>query len=181
MRMWTKTLAAALVLVALGGAAIYHVYGQSPAASESATLRGTTIAIGYYAPSVRGRQIFGAGGLLSTDPTYPVWRAGANAATSFTTSGDLMIGGLNVPAGSYTLYVSVQDPDAWQLIVNRETGQWGRSYDASLDLGRVPMTMSTPPALVEKLRYSIADDGGGKGTLRLAWEQRAGSVTLTVK
>jgi hypothetical protein len=34
----------------------------------------------YGAPSVRGRQIFGDGGLVSKDWTYPVWRAGANAA-----------------------------------------------------------------------------------------------------
>jgi hypothetical protein len=173
--------AIAIAAVAVVGAATYHVYGGSPAATAAAILDGKTIEVRYYAPSVRGRQIFGRGGLLSTDPTYPVWRAGANAATSLTTSGALMIGGLNVPAGGYTLYVNVQDPDAWELIINRETGQWGRSYDASQDLGRVKMTMSTPPMLVERLRYSISDDEGGTGTLRLAWERRAGSVTLAVK
>jgi hypothetical protein len=168
------------VLVA-AGAAVYHVYGQSPSATASATLNGRAIEIRYSAPSVRGRQIFGPGKLLSTDPTYPVWRAGANAATTLTTTGDVTIGDLVVPAGKYTLYVNVQDPNAWELIVNRETGQWGRSYDASEDLGRVKMAMSTPPALVERLRYSIDDDGGGKGTLSLAWERRVGSVTLTAK
>jgi hypothetical protein len=172
-----SVLALAIVIAA---AAVYHIYGQSPSATASATLSGTTIEIDYSAPSVRGRQIFGSNGLLSTDPTYPVWRAGANAATTLKTSGDLVLGGLNVPAGTYTLYVNVRDPNAWELIVNRETGQWGRSYDASEDLGRVKMAMSTPPALVEMLRYSISDDGGGKGTLRLAWERQVASVTLAV-
>jgi hypothetical protein len=177
----TKLVVAAVALVAIGAAAVYHVYGKSPSATASATLNGTTIEIRYSAPSVRGRQIFGAGGLLSTDPTYPVWRAGANAATTMMTTGDVTIGDLAVPAGTYTLYVNVQDPNAWELIVNRETGQWGRSYDISDDLGRVKMAMATPPALVERLRYSIDDEGGGKGTLRLAWERREGTVSVSRK
>ncbi|MGH9481332.1 MAG: DUF2911 domain-containing protein [Terriglobales bacterium] len=45
---------------------------------------------------MRGRQIFGPGGLLSHDPNYPVWRAGANAATAFHTDADLMLGDLHV-------------------------------------------------------------------------------------
>ena len=169
------------VVAALAGAALYHIYGQSPTATTSAMFAGTRIDICYYAPSVRGRQVFGPGGVISSDPTYPIWRAGANAATTLTTTGDLMIGDLHVPAGTYTVYVNVEDPDAWELIVNRETGQWGRSYDASEDLGRVEMAMSTPPALVEMLQYSIDDDGGSQGTLRLAWEQRVGSVRLSAK
>jgi hypothetical protein len=177
----TKLAAVALALIALAGAAAYHVYGQSPSATASTTLAGNMIEVRYSAPSVRGRQIFGPGGLLSHDPTYPVWRAGANAATTLTTTGNMTIGGLEVPAGRYTLYVNVQDPNAWELIVNRETGQWGRSYDASADLGRVKMAMSTPSATVEMLRYSIGDDGGGKGTLSLAWERQVGAVTLTAK
>jgi hypothetical protein len=171
----------AVAIVVFAGAAAYHIYGQSPAAMASATIGGARIDIRYSAPSVRGRQIFGPNGLLSQDPTYPVWRAGANAATTLQTSGDITIGGLTVPAGTYTLYVNVADPNAWELIVSRETGQWGRSYDASKDLGRVKMTMSKLPELVEMLRYSLSDDGGGNGTLRLAWERRAGAVTLTAK
>jgi hypothetical protein len=61
--------------------------------------------IRYAAPSVRGRQIFGEGGLLSRDPMYPAWRAGANSATSSHTDADLDVGGLSVPKGEYTLYV----------------------------------------------------------------------------
>src|SRR5215469_16076835 len=102
----------------------------SPAAKASATLAGTRITIKYGAPSLRGRQIFGDGGVVSTDWTYPVWRAGANAATTLTTGADLSIGGLYVPAGTYTLYVLVRDPQDWQLIMNRQTRQGGHIYNA---------------------------------------------------
>src|SRR5512137_2681961 len=61
----------------------------SPPAEATVTIAGKTITIKYSAPSVRGRQIFGDGGLISKDRTYPVWRLGANAATALTTDGDL--------------------------------------------------------------------------------------------
>src|SRR5689334_6207100 len=76
---------------------------DSPAATASVAVNGKTISIKYSAPSVRGRVIFGAGNLVSKDPTYPIWRAGANAATLLQTDTDLMIGTLAVPKGSYSL------------------------------------------------------------------------------
>src|SRR5207245_564509 len=82
-------------------------------------------------------------------------RAGANAAATLRTAAALDVGGLAVPNGSYSLYVWVKDPNAWELIVNKETGQSGLDYNAKLDLGRVKMTMSKPPALVEKLKYTL--------------------------
>jgi hypothetical protein len=153
----------------------------SPAATASLALNGKTIDIRYSAPSVRGRRIFGDGGLLSQDPTYPAWRAGANAATSLRTAGDLDIGGLAVPAGAYTLYAWIKDPNAWELIINKQTGQWGLSYDASLDLGRVKMTMAKPPAPVETLKYTLTDKGAGKGELRLEWESHVATVPIAAK
>jgi len=153
----------------------------SPPDQASIAVAGKKIVIRYSAPSVRGRRIFGDGGLLSQDPTYPAWRAGANSATVFHTDADLDIGGLNVPKGDYTLYVWVKDPNAWELIINKETGQWGLTYDKSRDHGRVKMTMSKPPALVERLKYSLTDQGGNKVKLELAWENHAASVPITVK
>ena len=170
-----------LAVVVLLTATASVVRAQSPAATATGVINGKTIAVRYSAPSVRGRQIFGAGGLLSRDPTYPAWRAGANAATTLTTDADLLVGNVAVPKGTYTLYAWVQNPDAWDLIISRQTGQWGLSYDPKQDVGRVKMTMSKPPALVETLKYSIADTGAGKGELRLEWEHRVASVPITVK
>src|SRR5512135_2535160 len=117
----------------------------SPGAKASATIAGKPITIRYGAPSVRGRQIFGEGGLISKDKTYPVWRAGANSATAFHTDANLEIKGLSVPAGDYTLYI-LPTVTPWQLIINKQTGQWGLTYNQGQDLGRVPMDMSKPAA-----------------------------------
>lgn len=154
---------------------------QSPARNSTATISGKAVRIDYSAPSVRGRQIFGAGGLLSKDPTYPVWRAGANAATTLKTDAALDLGGLRVPAGTYTLYVNVGDPAAWELIVSKQTGQWGLDYDAKQDLGRVKMTMSAPAAPVETLRWAVQDKGNGAGELRLEWERHTGTVAVRIQ
>jgi hypothetical protein len=174
----TKTI---LMTVAVVAAAATAVWAQSPPATTTVTVAGKNLSVRYSAPSVRGRKIFGDGGLLSRDPTYPAWRAGANSATTFHTDADLDVGGLAVPKGTYTLYVWVKDPDNWQLIINKQTGQWGLNYAASQDLGRVKMTMSKPPAPVETLRYTLTDQGSGKVELKLAWEQHAATVPMTIK
>jgi hypothetical protein len=170
-----------VMTAALLAAAATDVWAQSPPASANVSVAGKSISVRYSAPSVRGRKIFGDGGLLSRDPTYPAWRAGANSATTFHTDADLDLGGLHVPKGTYTLYVWVQDPAAWQLIVSKQTGQWGLSYAPSQDLGRVKMTMAKPPALVETLNYALTDQGSNKVELKLAWEQHVATVPITVK
>jgi hypothetical protein len=155
----------------------------SPPATASASIGGKTINITYSSPRVKGRagHLFTKDGQIGNDPTYPVWRAGANSATKLHTDGDIQIGDLAVPAGDYTLYVDISDADNWVLVVNKQTGQWGTKYDKSQDLGRVKMTMSAPPSLVENLKYTLVDNGGGSGSLTLAWENKSGSVPIGAK
>jgi hypothetical protein len=161
------------------GAVICSAQGKkavaSPPAETSVTINGKQIAIKYSAPSMRGRKIFGG-----LEPYGKVWRAGANAATSLHTDADLQIGSLTVPKGDYTLFVWL-DPDQWQLIVNKQTGQWGLSYDQSQDLGRVPMKMSKPSAPVETYKMTLSKEGADMGMLKLAWENTIASVTFGVK
>ncbi len=175
LRTFPVSLAIALV------ATPFLMTAQSPPAQASVSVGGKKINIQYSAPSVRGRKIFGDGGVLSQDPTYPVWRAGANSATAFHTDGDLDIGGVNIPKGNYTLYISVKNPEAWELIFSKETGQWGLSYNPSMDLGRVKMTMSKPAATVEVLKYTLTEKGGNKAELRAEWERHVATVPITVK
>ena len=155
---------------------------KSPAATETATIAGKAITITYSSPGVKGRDgnIFTKDGLIGNDPTYPVWRAGANCATKLHTDGDITIGGLAVPEGDYTLYVDISDPDNWVLVVNTQTGQWGTVYDKTKDLGRVKMTMTKPLAMVENLKYTLTNLGGTTGKLTLEWENHSASVLLAV-
>ena len=153
----------------------------SPPAKATATIGGHEVTISYSAPGVKGREgkIFTKDGLISHNPHYPVWRAGANSATTLHSDGDLMIGDINVPKGDYTLFVDISDPDQWSLIVNKKTGEWGLAYDGTQDVGRTKMRMAKPSAMIENLVYTIKDDGGGKGTITLGWEDHEASVSVT--
>jgi hypothetical protein len=150
----------------------------SPPANTSVTINGKTIAIKYSAPSMRGRKIFNGTGALQPDNT--IWRAGANEATALHTDADLDIGGLAVPKGDYTLFVWL-DPQQWKLVVNKQTGQFGTEYHQEQDLGRVPMTVSKPPAPIETYKMTLSSTGGNKGKLQLEWENVIASVPITVK
>jgi DUF2911 family protein len=169
----TRPIAALLLVAGLGIA-------QSPPAETSVKINGKTISIKYSAPSLRGRKAFGPDGIVSHDPTYPVWRAGANQATALHTDADLTIGNLTVPKGDYTLFVAT-DANPWQLIVSKNTGEWGLDYDKSKDLGRVPMKVTKPAAPVETYKMTLSSAGGNNGKLELAWENVDASVNFTVK
>jgi hypothetical protein len=171
-----------LVYTTLGAAAMGLGFAQqSPPAQTSVTIGGKAISIKYAAPSVRGRKIFGDGGLLSHDPHYPVWRAGANSATALHTDANLDIQGLKVPAGDYTLFVNVADPDHWELIVSKDTKEWGLAYKENMDLGRVKMNMSKPPAPIEVYKMTLSGSGGNSGKLQLEWENHIASVSFTAQ
>jgi hypothetical protein len=146
----------------------------SPPETATGTVGGHSVSIAYSSPRVNGREgkLFSKDGKISHDPHYPVWRGGANAATTLKTDGNVTIGDLAVPAGTYTLFVDISDPDNWTLIVSKKTGEWGLAYDPSQDLGRVKMTMSKPPAMVEDLKYTL-----GGSMITLAWEDHVASVS----
>lgn len=148
----------------------------SPPETATGSVGGHSITIKYSSPRVKGRegQLFGPGGRISHDPHYPVWRAGANSATTLQTDHDLAIGDVNVPAGTYTLFVDISNPDQWTLIVNKKTGEWGLAYDGTQDLGKTAMTMSKPSSMVEDLIWTVAD-----GKITLAWEDHSASVAVT--
>ena len=106
----------------------------SPHETVKATVGGATISIEYGRPYMRGRKIMG-----SLVPYDRVWRTGADAATTLTTSKALVIGGATVPAGKVTLYTLPAEA-GWKLIINKQTGQWGTEYDQAQDLARVDLT-----------------------------------------
>jgi len=175
-------LTAALIAAATLATAQQKAPPVSPAATATATIGGKTITIKYNSPGVKGREgkLFGKDGRIGKDPHYPVWRGGANPATTLITEGDLTIGDLKVPAGTYTLFFDISDPDNWVMIVSKDVGEWGLAYDSTKDLGRTPMKMTKPSAMVENLKYTIDALGGTTGKITLEWEDHSASVLIAV-
>jgi hypothetical protein len=148
----------------------------SPPASATCDLGGgKTIKTDYSSPRMKGRKIYG--GLV---PFGEVWRTGANDATTFVPSADVVVGGKDVPAGNYTIF-TVPNADEWKLIINKKTGEWGIPYKYESDeLGRVDMKVSKLPSPVEDFTISYAKSGTGC-TMYIDWETTRASVNISAK
>jgi hypothetical protein len=141
----------------------------------SATLDGKTISVKYAAPSMKGRKIFGA-----TVPYGKVWEIGENAPAALHTESDLAFFGLLIPKGDYSLYVLPDATAKWQLIVNKQTGPKAAAYNQKLDMGRVPMTITKSPTLIEKCRVTITKSAAMAGKLELAWENTIATIPFSL-
>ena len=167
---------AIVTLSVLGLATAACAQKPSPAAQAQCKFSdGKTITVDYSSPRMKGRKIFG-----ELVPFGEVWRTGANDATTFVTSADVVVGGKTVPAGSYTIF-TVPAADKWTLIVNKKTGEWGIPYKYESDeLSRVDMKVSKLPSPLEN--FTIAYDKSGSGcTMRIDWETTRASVDISAK
>ena len=167
-----------LLIIAFTTAALAQAGAGKPSPAASATCDlggGKTIKTDYSSPRMKGRKIYG--GLV---PFGEVWRTGANEATTFVSSTDVVIGGKTVPAGNYTIF-TVPTADKWTLIINKKTGEWGIPYKYESDeLARVDMKVSKLPSPVED--FTIAYDKRGNGcTLRIDWETTRATVDISTK
>lgn len=133
---------------------------------------GIHFVIDYGTPSKRGRDIWG-----KLVPYGERWRTGANKATHFSVDKDIMLDNLPVPAGEYTLF-SIPQESTCTLIVNKQTGQNGRSYDESQDLGRVEMTARVLDNPVEVFTIDVVERDG-HSYLSLQWDQKAYEVAIS--
>ena len=113
-------------------------------------------------------------------PYGHVWRTGANAATQLNTSADLVIGGTTVPAGTYTLW-TMPTAEGYQLVINKQTGQWGTEYDEKQDLARIPLKVDRVASPVEQFTIALEPSGASGGTLAMTWDTQRLSVPFTLK
>jgi hypothetical protein len=140
---------------------------QSPRDSVSGTVKGANIKIAFGAPSVRGRKIFGDGGL---QPYGKNWRAGANQMTTFQTDKAIKIEGKSLPAGKYSLFANPGATE-WTITLNSVTGAWGIKRDGSAnddpskDVLVVKVKPVNLPDLVERMTFKISSSG-----FALVWE-----------
>lgn len=139
--------------------------------SVRASIGGANVAIAYHRPARRGRVIFG--GVV---PYGRVWRTGANQATAFTTDRDLMIGATRVPAGSYTIW-TIPGEQGWQLILNKQIGQWGTVYNAEQDLVHIPMTVETLTDPVDRFTIALVP-AADASRLTLEWDRTRAAVEV---
>lgn len=139
------------------------------------TIGAASLLVDYGRPTARGRTILG-----NIVPFGEVWRTGANAATQFTTSAAITVGGLELAPGTYTLW-TLPTASGVQLIVNKQTKQWGTEYHADQDLGRVAATAEKLTTPVEKFTISFVSSSATTGNLVMEWDNFRWSAPITVR
>jgi len=147
----------------------------SPRDSSVLVINDKRLSVNYGSPSMRGRIIMG--GVV---PYGVVWRTGANAATSFVTQTDIVLSGIKIPRGSYTFY-TLPSSKQWQLIINKQTGQWGTVYNKKLDLVRIPLKKKNLKQSVEKFTIALEKTSEKSGVMKLTWEKTQLSIDFQVK
>src|ERR1043165_8278857 len=158
----------------------------------------TDITINYSRPGVKGRKIWGdplpgqtteGGATLDNQNTRPkdayivpyghVWRTGANEATQFVVTDDVLINGQKLPAGSYSLH-TIPNKDEWTIVFNTTANQWGSfDYDAAKDTLRVKAKPQWLNTNEEWLSYSFDPVTDDSAQVNIRWEKV--SVPFTVK
>jgi hypothetical protein len=158
----------------------------------------TDVTITYSRPGVKGRKIWGdplpeqtakgeatlddeekrpAGAVLA--PNGHVWRSGANEATQFVVTDDVLINGQKLAAGSYSLH-TIPNKDEWTIVFNGTANQWGSfDYDAAKDTLRVKAKPQWVNDSQEWLEYSFDPVTEDSAQVNIRWEKI--SVPFTVK
>jgi hypothetical protein len=170
----------------------------SQKASVMQTIGVTDVTITYSRPGVKGRKIWGdapasapAGTATLDDararekdaPIVPynrVWRTGADNATTFTVTDEVMINGQKLPAGTYSLH-TIPGRDEWTIIFNSDAGQWGSfAYDEKKDVLRV----KTKPQIVtenqEWLSFNFPSATTNSAQVAIRWEKIVVPFTIEI-
>ncbi len=174
----------------------------SQKASVMQTIGVTDITITYSRPPVKGRTIFAdapatmaarAKGEATLDnqnerkpgePIVPydhVWRAGANEATMFVVTDDVLINGKPLKAGTYSMH-AIPGKEEWTIIFNNDAGQWGSfQYDDKKDALRVKTKAQATSDNQELMTYTFDPVTDNVATVNLRWEKIRVPFTVEVK
>ena len=171
----------------------------SPKATVMQTVGVTDVSITYSRPGVKGRKIWGdppagapAGSATLDDgrarpadavivPYGRVWRTGANEATLFRVTDDVLVNGQPLAAGSYSLH-TIPGRDEWTIIFNKDDGQWGSfQYDEKKDALRVKAKPQPAADAQEWLAFQIDPAGDNAARVQLRWEKLTVPFTVEVK
>ena len=173
----------------------------SQKASVMQTIGVTDVTITYSRPGVKGRTIWGdplpeqasVKGEATLDnqnerpkgaPIVPwghAWRTGANEATQFVVTDDVLINGQKLPAGSYSLH-TIPTKNEWTIIFNSVANQWGSfNYDPAKDTLRVKAKPEWVSENKEWLEYGVDPINDNSAQVNIRWEKVRVPFTVEVK
>jgi tetratricopeptide (TPR) repeat protein len=107
------------------------------------------------------------------------WRAGANETTTVSFSHDVKIGGRDVRAGTYGLFLEIQPSGPWTWILSTQTGWGAYQYDSTYDVVHVTANPE-PAAFTEFLTYGFDDRRLDSAVAFLQWEKQRVALKIDV-
>lgn len=144
----------------------------SPLAIATSRYKDTYVKITYSQPRKNGREIFG-----SLVPFDKVWRTGANEATEITCTRDILINGVLLKTGTYSLF-TIPSPIKWTIIVNSDVGLWGSyNYNNKKDVFRFDVPVQSQEELVESFTIQL-DQRNDSADLLLIWDKTKVSIPI---
>lgn len=99
------------------------------------------------------------------------WRAGANESTAITLSNDVKVEGKDLRAGTYALFLDVEEKGPWYWIFSNHLGWGSYQYDPKYDALRVPVTAQDVP-FTEFLSYGFDERHPDSAVAFLQWEKK---------
>jgi len=147
---------------------------MSPTMISSMNVDGAYIKVVYGMPQKRDREVFGA-----LVPYNRVWRTGADEATEITFTKDMIFGGVEVPAGHYSLFTIPTETD-WTIILSNGLGLWGTRYNEELDFLRFTAPSHKLNEVWEGFRILLVNTDD-KLTLEMKWDQTGVTIPFSVK
>lgn len=167
MRRYAIAVLTAAIAVALGGVALAQ-HGHGARGLTKISINGQTVSIDYGRPSLHGRNVQELlKGKLA--PGNGFWRLGANSSTTLTTDTDLKFGDVTVPKGVYSLWAQRKSDSSWNLVFNKQHGQWGLTHNPSLDFASAPLTESKVSSDAQMLVIRLEQQGGNAGEVVIHW------------
>lgn len=170
----TLILLGIIVAVLAIGLPLFKKYtkSHSPVATAVYQKDGSSIKVTYCRPQAKGRLIFGEKSAGALQPYGQYWRVGANEATTFETSTNLLINGKDLKAGKYSLY-AIPGPANWTIAFNSNWDRWGALAPAvDTDVLRVEVPANNGAAPKESLEISFAEpDASGMAKMNLHWDK----------
>ncbi len=166
---------AALCLVAQLSTAQIRLPQPSPSASVMQTIGTTDITVKYSRPSLKGREPFTS----ALVPYGKVWRTGANAATNFNTTTDLMVNGQKLAAGTYAL-LSIPEQSQWTLIFSKKVTTTEADYKQQEDALRVTVAPGTSGVKTESFTIDFSDVTDSTAKMNIMWGNARASVPVGV-
>lgn len=99
------------------------------------------------------------------------WRAGANESTTISFSHDVKIDGKDLKAGTYALFLELEETGPWYWIFSNHLGWGSFQYDAKDDVMRVPVTPQDA-SFTEFLTYGFDERKPDSAVAFLQWEKK---------